>query len=218
MAYHIWKFNFVERVINVIGYEQTLAQLQLRLALAALGKIWMGDKLRHYSYEFVKLPGIKMSGRLGRYVTLIDVIDKATKLAYDEVTKRSPYISEAERKNIARIVGYGAVKYTMLSIDPMKTVVFDWDKALNFETNSAPYIQYSHARACNILKRAEEKPKPEYKTLGDSKEKAIIMALATFPEIFEIAVEELKPGDITAYANALADKFNSLCLTSSLES
>ncbi|MGD2142706.1 MAG: arginine--tRNA ligase, partial [Candidatus Bathyarchaeota archaeon] len=63
MAYSIWKFGFVDRVINVIGYEQTLAQLQLRLALAALGETWMADNQLHYAYEFVKLPGVKMSGR-----------------------------------------------------------------------------------------------------------------------------------------------------------
>jgi arginyl-tRNA synthetase len=209
MAYSIWKFSVVDRVINVIGYEQTLAQLQLRIALAALGETWMGDRQLHYAYEFVKLPGVKMSGRLGRYVTLIEVNERATELAYEEVTKRSPNLPEEQRREIAEIVGYGAVKYTMLSIEPMKTVVFDWGKALNFETNSAPFIQYSHARACNILKRAEEQPEPDYGQLADVRERELLLMLAGFPEVFENAVNELKPGSITSYANILADKFNS---------
>jgi arginyl-tRNA synthetase len=209
MAYSIWKFGMVDRVVNVIGYEQTLAQLQLRLALAALGETWMGDKQLHYAYEFVKLPGMKMSGRLGRYVTLLEVVEKAVELAYGEVDVRAPHLSHDEKQGIARMVGHGAVKYTMLSIDPMKTVVFDWDRALNFETNSAPFIQYSHARACNILKRAEEHPDPDYGGLTAAKERELVMALAGFPEVFEGAVTELKPGDVTSYANGLADRFNS---------
>ena len=96
----------------------------------------------------------------------------------------------------------------------MKQVVFDWNRALDFETNSAPFIQYSHARTCNILKKAAEKPKPDYSQLTHVKEKELVNMLSLFPEIFEGAVEELKPGDITSYANNLADKFNSQrCLT-----
>ncbi len=213
MAYHIWKFGFVDRVINVIGMEQNLAQLQLRIALAAIGKQWMGDNLLHYSYEFVNLPGVKMSGRLGRYVTLNEVLDKAVELAYEEVNKRNPGLDEADKSKIARMVGFGAVKYTLLSVDPMKQVVFDWERALNFETNSAPFIQYGHARTCNILKRAGKTPEPDYGQLVDVKEKELVNLIAHFPEVYERAAEELKPGDVTAYANNLADRFNSFYAT-----
>jgi arginyl-tRNA synthetase len=169
----------------------------------------MGDNQTHYAYEFVKLPGVKMSGRLGRYVTLTEVVDRAVELAYEEVMKRSDYLPEDQRREIARMVGHGAVKYTMLSVDPMKTVVFDWGKALDFETNSAPFIQYGHARTCNILKKAEEHPDPDYGGLTDLKERELIIMAAGFPEAFEGAATELKPGDITSYANTLADRFNS---------
>ena len=131
------------------------------------------------------------------------------KRAYEEVDTRSAHLSKDEKMEIARMVGHGAVKYTMLSIDPMKTVVFDWEKALNFETNSAPFIQYSHARACNILKRVEVKFKADHGALGENKERELVMTLAGFPEVFEGATKELKPGDLTAYANQLADRFNS---------
>jgi arginyl-tRNA synthetase len=209
MAYHIWKFGLVDRDINVIGSEQRLAQLQLRLALAAMSRLWMGDNLLHYAYELVYLPGVKMSGRLGRYVTLSEIVEKAEKLAYEAVDVRSPHLSKEEKEGIARMVGHGAIKYTLLSVDSMKTVTFDWEKALNFETNSAPYIQYSHARACNILKKAGEWPEPDYGGLTARREKELIMALARFPETFTDAANELKPGEITAYANNLSDKFNS---------
>jgi arginyl-tRNA synthetase len=213
MAYSIWKFSKVDRVINVIGMEQTLAQLQLRIALAAMGETWMGDKQLHYAYEFVKLPGTKMSGRLGRYVTLNEVLEKAVELATEEVEKRTPELTRNEKTEIARMVGYGAVKYTLLSVDPMKQVIFDWKKALNFETNSAPFIQYSHARTCNILNKAEKTFTPDYGQLSDIKEKELVYLIAQFPEVFDGATEELQPADIAAYANNLADKFNSFYAT-----
>jgi arginyl-tRNA synthetase len=213
IAYSIYKFGQADRVINVIGQEQALAQLQLRIALVAIGKAQMGDNQLHYGYEFVKLPMGKMSGRLGRYVTLLEVVEKSMELAYEEVTRRTPELPEGQRRDIARMVGYGAVKYTLLSVDANKTVIFDWDKALNFDTNSAPFIQYSHARTCNILKKAEERPKPDYGQLTDLKERELVNMLARFPEVFEGAATELQPGDITTYANSLADKFNSFYAT-----
>ena len=210
MAYSIYKFGTgMDKVINVIGQEQALAQLQLRIALVAIGKSWMGDNQVHYGYEFVKLPEGKMSGRLGRYVALNDVMDRSIELAYEEVTKRVPDLPESERRNIARMVGLGAVKYTLLSVDANKQVIFDWAKALNFETNSAPFIQYSHARCCNILKHVENRPKPDFSQLLDPKEREIVAAVANWPEVFAEAADVLKPGTITAYLNSLADKYNS---------
>jgi arginyl-tRNA synthetase len=216
MAYTIDKFTHAVKVINVIGMEQTLAQLQLRIALAAIGEIKMGDNQIHYAYEFVKLPGVKMSGRLGRYVTLNEVLRKAVELAREEVETRNSGLPEEEKDEISRMVGYGAVKYTLLSVDPMKQVTFDWKKALNFETNSAPFIQYSHARTCNILKRSEERPHPGYGELIAIKERELVNLLAQFPETFERAAEELQPSNLTAYANMLADKFNSFYATQSV--
>jgi arginyl-tRNA synthetase len=213
MAYSIYKFGLAGRVINIIGMEQTLAQLQLRLALAAIGNLEMGDNQLHYAYEFVNLPGVKMSGRLGRYVTLNEVLKRAVELAREEVEKRNPDLPTKKKEDIAKIVGYGAVKYTLLSVDPMKQVVFDWEKALNFETNSAPFIQYSHARTCNILKRVDKTPEPDYGALTAIKERELVNLLAQFPETFERAAEELHPANLTTYANNLADKFNSFYAT-----
>jgi len=210
MAYSIYKFGTgVDKVINVIGQEQALAQLQLRIALVAIGKQPMGDNQLHYGYEFVKLPEGKMSGRLGRYVALNDVMDRSVELALEEVTKRTPNLPETQRKDIARMVGLGAVKYILLSVDANKQVIFDWAKALNFETNSAPFIQYSHARCCNILKRAEIRPAADFSQLTDPKEREIVSAVANWPEVFAEAADVLKPGTITAYLNSLADKYNS---------
>ena len=209
IPYSLWKFKRAEKVINVIGMEQTLAQLQLKLALYALGYADQAENLVHFAYNLVSLPGYRMSSRRGRYITLDEVIDEAVKRAYDEVSKSSPHLSEEEKHRISRLVGIGALKYALVEVDPTKPVVFTWDRVLDFERNSAPYIQYSHARACSILRKAGRKPEtPDYSLLKDVLERDITLRLARFPEVFVNAAETLRPNEIADFANALADKFN----------
>jgi len=209
VAYSLWKFERAERVINVIGMEQTLSQLQLRIALCALGYSKQADNLVHFAYNLVTLPGYRMSGRRGRYITLDEVMDEAVKRAYEEVSKRSPQLSEEEKQKIAEFVGLGAVRYALVQVDTSKPVLFTWDRVLDFEKNSAPYIQYTHARACSIMRKAQREPeKPGYKLLTQPLEHEIILAVAAFPDAFVEAAEYLKPNLIADYSNALADKFN----------
>jgi arginyl-tRNA synthetase len=208
-AYTLWKFERAEKVINVIGMEQSLAQLQLKIALHALGYGRLADNLIHFAYNLVTLPGYKMSSRRGRYITFDEVMDEAVKRAYEEVSKRSPQLSDNEKQEIANFVGLGAVRYALVEVDVSKPVVFTWDRVLNFEKNSAPYIQYTHARACSILKKAAKKTgKPVFKLLNEKLEHEIIMTLANFPDTFVEATEYLKPNLIADYTNSLADKFN----------
>jgi len=209
IAYTLWKFEKAEKVINVIGMEQTLAQLQLKIALHALGYGKQAENFVHFAYNLVTLPGYKMSSRRGRYITFDEVMDEASKRAYEEVSKRSPHLPEEEKRKIADLVGIGAVRYALVEVDPSKPVVFTWDRVLDFEKNSAPYIQYTHARACSILRKAARKPeKPAYELLKEKLEREIVLAIASFPEVFVEASEYLKPNLIADFANALADKFN----------
>jgi arginyl-tRNA synthetase len=209
VAYTLWKFKKADKVINVIGMEQNLAQLQLKLALFALSFDKYAENLVHFAYNLVSLPGYKMSSRRGRYITFDEVMDEAVKRAYEEVSKRSPQLSEEEKKKIAEFVGIGAVRYALVEVDPSKPVVFTWDRVLNFEKNSAPYIQYTHARACSILRKAAKKPEnPAYELLTEKLEREIILTLASFPDTFIEGSEFLKPNLIADYANALADRFN----------
>lgn len=209
IAYTIWKFKKAEKCINIIGMEQSLAQLQLKIALYALDYRDYAENLVHFAYNLVTLPGYKMSSRRGRYITLDEVLDEATRRAYEEVSKRSPQLSEDEKRKVAEIVGVGAVRYALVEVDPAKPVEFNWDRVINFEKNSAPYIQYTHARACSILRKAARKPeKPDYSLLKEKLEQELVFTLAEFPETFIEAVETLKPNLIADYANALADKFN----------
>jgi arginyl-tRNA synthetase len=210
IAYSLWKLGQADRVINVIGVEQSLAQLQLRVALALLTSPERAKDLVHYPYELVKLPGYKMSKRRGRYVTFDEILEEAVKRAREEVDKRSPDLPEALKKSISEAVGVGAVKYALINVAAVKQVVFTWDKVLNFETNSAPFIQYAHARACSILKKAEGEPeKPDYSRLQEPIERELVMKVAAFPEVFVEAADRLNSSSIPEFANELAAKFNS---------
>ena len=209
IAYTLWKFKHARKVINVIGVEQSLAQLQLKIALYAMGYGENAANLVHFAYNLVTLPGYKMSSRRGHYITFDEVLTEAVQRAYEEVSKRSPMLSEEEKRKIADFVGLGAVRYALVDVDPGKPVVFTWERVLNFETNSAPYVQYTHARACSILRKAGREPEnPGFELLTEKLERELILALAGFPDIFIEATEYLKPNMIADYINALADKFN----------
>jgi arginyl-tRNA synthetase len=210
IAYTLWKFTRAEKVINVIGMEQSLAQLQLRLALYALDKKEFADNFVHFPYNLVSLPGYRMSSRRGRYITFDEVLDEAILRAYKEVSKRSPNLSNKEKKKISCFVGIGAVRYALIDVDPLKPVVFTWDRVLNFETNSAPYAQYTHARACSILRKNKEQPNVQnFGVLEEALEREMILSLSSFPDVFLEANEYLKPNIIADYVTSLADKFNS---------
>ncbi|MEM2129785.1 MAG: arginine--tRNA ligase [Candidatus Bathyarchaeia archaeon] len=209
IPYSIWKLKQADKVINVIGMEQTLSQLQLKIALCVLGHTEKAKNLIHFSYNLVSFPGQRISGRRGRYVTFDEVMEESTARAYEEVSKRSPELPDEIKRGIAEAVGVGAVKYSLVETDPQKRVIFTWDRVLNFETNSAPYIQYSHARACNILKKVNYEPRnADMSLLKDPLECDLVLAVARFPEIFIDAADNLKPTVIAEYSNALADKFN----------
>jgi arginyl-tRNA synthetase len=209
VAYTLWKFSLAQKVVNVIGMEQSLAQLQLKVALYALGCAKEAEDLVHYGYSLVTLPGYKMSSRRGHYIKFDDVLDEAVKRAFDEVTKRSPQLTAEEKQKIADFVGLGAVRYALIDVDPGKPVVFTWDRVLNFETNSAPYVQYTHARACSILRKATRKTETSsYECLNESLEHDLVLAMAEFPDMFIECAEYLKPNMIADYSNMLADKFN----------
>jgi arginyl-tRNA synthetase len=209
IAYSIWKFQQARRVINVVGMEQTLAQQQLKLALYALKHPDYAENLTHFAYNLVTLPGFRMSSRRGHFVSFDEVMDEAVKRAFEEVSKRSPAMPETEKQKISNLVGIGAVKYALVEVDSTKQVVFTWDRVLNFEKNSAPYIQYAHARACSILKKASVLPeKPDCALLSEPVEHDLILLLSRFPEILIDAADNLKPHSIADYAIALSDKFN----------
>ncbi len=217
IAYSIKKFSDfnADKVYNVIAAEQRLPQLQVRLALIALGYRKEGLNMHHYAYEMVNLPGRKMSGRRGEYVALDELIEQAITRARQEVEKRSPHLPPEEKKKIAEAVGIAAIRYTLVSVSAPKPMTFDIEEALNFEQNSAPYILYTHARAANILAKARERglqiniDNIDYTAANENPlRRKLVLQLLNYPYIFAKAADELKPELIVNYLNKLADTFN----------
>jgi len=210
IAYSLQKLAKADRVINVIGMEQTLPQLQLKVALSLITSPKRAMDLVHYSYELVNLPGYRMSKRRGRFIAFDDILDEAEKKAREEVDARSPDLPEESRRDISEAVGLGAVKYALLDVAANKQVVFTWDRVLNFDINSAPFVQYAHARACNILAKLEGEPeRTDYALLKEPVERELVRVVASFPETIIEAVDSLAPNTVTGFAYDLAAKFNS---------
>ncbi|MEM3342082.1 MAG: arginine--tRNA ligase, partial [Thermoplasmata archaeon] len=134
-------------------------------------------------YSFVSLPEGKMSTRKNRVVFLDELLDEAVVRAYEEVRKRRPELSNKKMKEIAEAVGIGAVRFNIISIQAEKKMVFKWEDALNFDGFSAPFVMYSHARACSII-RTSGMTLPFYNParLTHETEKALIKAIAAFPD------------------------------------
>ncbi len=215
IAYSLVKFKEADKVINVIMSEQSLEQLQVKLALYALGYTKEALNLIHYSYEIVKIPGAKMSGRKGRYIDFDGLINEAIARAFFEVERRNPNLPKEEKEKIAKAVGIGALRYALVSVSASKPLVFKWEDVLSFEKNSGPYIQYTYARAKSILKNYgkpvmfNELSSLDYGVFKEDKPRKLLLNIVKFPWVFAKAADELKPELLINYAGKLADIFNS---------
>ncbi len=207
IAYSTWKFQRgVDKVINVVGAQQALEQVHVRLALYAMGYVREAESMVHFAYEMVTLPGTKMSGRRGRFVSADELIEEAIKRAGEELAKRG--LEPAENRDVAEKVGIGAVKFAMLSVSPSRPLVFTWDKVLDFERNSGPFVQYAYVRARSVLRKAGSlKPEVTEGAFG-SEERKLLFLVGYFPEVVAKAADELKVELIPQYLNELALAFN----------
>jgi arginyl-tRNA synthetase len=209
IAYSVKKFRDADIVVNVIGSEQKLAQLQLKLALYALGATKIAENLIHYAYGIVELPGVKMSKRRARYISVDEIISQAISHAQEKISSREETLSEKDRIDISSKVGLAAIKYAMLSTSSAKTITFTWDRVLSLERNSAPFINYAYTRGGGILSKAGEIPEdPDYAALSDPLEHALILHIGKFPMIFAESADRLRPEQVASYANVLAEKFH----------
>lgn len=197
-----------DRIVHVVGSEQNLYFMQLFKILEIM-KWKHFNKEFHLSYGLVNLESGKMKSREGKVILYDEVKDKLIKLALKETRKRNPKAPKGEIEKIANLVGMGALKYTMISQSPEKVIIFDWDKILNFDGDTAPYIQYSHARACSILKKAGKSPgKFDAGLLGKKEEKELIRHLMDFPDAILRAARDYRPHYIANYVYKLATLFN----------
>jgi arginyl-tRNA synthetase len=196
--------------IYVVDVRQSLHFQQVFKTLEIAGYSWAARN-QHIPYEVVNLPGnVVMASREGTIVLLEGLIREAQQRAMEVVEEKNPSLSEGQKKDVARAVGLGALKYPMLARDNAKIVTFDWESALDFNGHAAPYIQYAHVRANSILRRMEE-PLPETTTVDyelHPTEVQLIDAISRFPDEIQRAAAEFKTLHITNLAYELARAFN----------
>ncbi|EHQ34947.1 arginine--tRNA ligase [Methanoplanus limicola] len=202
LAFHEWKGDNFDRVIDVLGADHKLIGTQLQATMKLLG-----DRVPDIVFfEFVSLPEGSMSTRAGKFISADELIDKVREQAFEEVTVRRPELPEGERWDIARSVAAGAIRYDIIRVSQEKSTVFNWTEALDFEKQSAPYIQYAHARACSILDKAGDF---EIIAKAESEQEiALAKHIALFPKVIDEISKELRPHILAIYARELADQFN----------
>lgn len=205
------RFGGAQRVINVIGAEQRDAQRSVFATLKVLGYEQEYGNSFHLAYEHVWLPTGKFSGREGTWVghSLDEAIEEAIARAREIVEKREPEASKAFKERIAKAIGLGALRFSLVYTSPEKRIVFKWEEALDFEKNSGPAIQYSHARACSILRKAKVSRSPDWSKLQLEEEKELVKLIAKYPKVLRLAGEELRPNLLASYAAKVSSLFNS---------
>jgi len=196
-------FNF-DKLIYVVAEEQETYFQQLFKTLELLGNKWAED-CYHLSFGMIQLEDKKMSSRKGNIIYLGDVLNESIERARNLIEYES--ISDKEKENIAKAVGVGAVKYMVLSVDPVKSIKFSWDRALNLNSNSSAYIQYNYARAYSLTKGKEIKSF-DAKELKTEEEFGLVKKLSEYPLQIEKASQTLKPNLIANYVNDLAQIFS----------
>nr|HML26326.1 arginine--tRNA ligase [Methanomethylovorans sp.] len=210
LAYHEWKGERADRMIDILGADHKLISGQLKATLNLLGK----PEPEVVIFEFVSLPEGSMSTRRGKFISADELLDQVEEQAFVEVDMRRPEMPEDFKQKVSRMVGIGAVRYDVIRVSPEKSTVFNWKEALDFEKQGAPFIQYSHARACSILKKAQEEGvwneafDMDPSLLVEDTEVELIKKMAAFDSIIEQCAKELKPHTLAIYARELAESFN----------
>ena len=205
----------LDSLIYVVGNEQNYHFQVLKLILGKLGFQW-ADQIYHLSYGMVELPEGKMKSREGTVVDADDLIRKM----YEEAKATSNEsgkldgLSEEEKERLYHMIGLGALKYFIIKVDPKKTMLFDPKESIDFNGNTGPFIQYTHARICSILRKAAEQGiRYDVSSIPDDvvlspKEVRLVKLLSAYPQKVAEAAQALSPALIANYAYDLAKEFN----------
>ena len=194
----------------VVDVRQSLHFQQVFKTLEIAGFSW-AESCQHIPYELVTLPGnVVMASREGTVVLLEDLITEATERAYDVVKVKNPDLTDDQKRSVAQAVGIGAIKYPMLARENTKLVTFDWETALDFNGQAAPYIQYAFVRGGSILRKGGVEPTESVASSSELtvSELGLIDLLARLPNEVQRAAGELRPMWMATYAYDLARAFN----------
>jgi arginyl-tRNA synthetase len=208
-AIHRSEVEHCDAMVYVVGEDQKFYFEQFFEILRRMGNP-IADKSKHVYFGMVRLDEGKMSTRKGHVILLKDVVTKALEKTRELVEQRTQ-VDDAEKENLIRQVATGAIVWNDLKNDPKGTVIFDWDNMLSMEGNSAPYVQYSHVRACSLLANANIDPDllryaeiiPE-----DASEQELIKMIAAFPESVKAAAQGYNPSKIANHIYEIAKTFN----------
>ena len=204
--------NSLDGITYVVGNEQNYHFQVLKLVLKKLGYEW-SDDIYHLSYGMVELPEGKMKSREGTVVDADDLVEKMVETAREmsaELGKLDD-CTEQEADKICSMIGLGALKYFILKVDPKKTMLFDPRESIDFNGNTGPFIQYTHARICSVLRKAEEQGIDFSQSVTAEylpEEIEIVKMLCDYPQVVAAAGEAFAPSTIAAYTYELCKLFN----------
>lgn len=195
------------KCLYVVAYQQNLHFRQVFKVLELMGEKWCKD-LEHVPYGMVSLEDGAMSTRKGKVVLLSDVLDKAVAKSLKIIAEKSPDLGDKEK--VAETVGVGAVVFSALYNNRIKDLVFDYDKVLNFDGETAPYVQYTAARCRSVLRKVGfyDPSDADYSGLGDPESGAVVTVLKRFPEAVASAAIKKEPCYISRFLVNLCKEFN----------
>ncbi|HET9444000.1 MAG TPA: arginine--tRNA ligase [Acidimicrobiales bacterium] len=204
------------RIIYVVDARQSQHLAMVFEVARQAGWAPEGVVLEHVAFGMVLGPdGRPFQTRSGQSVKLTDLLHEAVERAAAVVADKNPDLDDRERDDVARLVGVGAVKYADLANDRVKDYVFEWDRMLAFDGNTAPYLQYAHARIRSIFRKSETglgldpgSPAPAV-TVGETAERALVLQLLALPEVVAAVVDSLQPHRLCTYLFELASAFTS---------
>jgi len=204
----------IDKMVYVVGNEQNYHFQVLSIVLDKLGFSW-GKDLVHFSYGMVELPEGKMKSREGTVVDADDLVDEMVDTARETSQELGKLdgCTEEEAENIVRMVGLGALKYFILKVDPRKNMTFNPKESIDFNGNTGPFIQYTHARIKSVLRKADEQGITIPSNLDSSivlneKETGLIQLIAEFPSVVKQAGTEYSPALIANYIYELVKEYN----------
>ncbi|MBR5433240.1 MAG: arginine--tRNA ligase [Bacteroidales bacterium] len=207
------EYGDMGELIYVVGNEQNYHFQVLSLILQKLGYDW-AKKIYHMSYGMVELPDGKMKSREGTVVDADDLMDsmvKEAKTISDELGKLSD-LSDEEAAEVHEIIAQGALKYFMLKVEPRKTMLFNPKESIDFNGNTGPFIQYTHARICSLLRKAATQSITNFSNFAiatcNDKEKELIKTISRYTSIIELAAKDHAPSYIANYVYDLVKLYN----------